>query len=103
MLLRDLSQGSKFGHAGVGENDINSPLRLNGLVETIKVGQFGDVSLNASNVATDCLHGLVKFLLTTARDEHVSSLLDEELCCSQPYPGRATSNHCYFSMKLLSL
>ena len=47
------------------------PFTLDGLVETIKVGQFGNVSLNASNVAADCLHGLVKFLLATARDEDV--------------------------------
>src|ERR1700731_3627928 len=102
MLLRDLSQGSKFGDAGVGENDIDSPLRLDGLIETIKVGQFGNVSLNASNVAADRRYGLVEFLLTTARDEDIGTLFHEELCCSQPYPGGATSNHCYLSLQLLS-
>src|SRR5258705_6339443 len=103
MLLCDRSQGSKFSNAGVGENDTDSPFRLNDLIETIKVGQFGNVSLNASNVATDCLHGLVKFLLTTARDEYVSPFLDEELCRGQPYPSRATGNDCHFSLQLLSL
>src|SRR6267154_2213976 len=44
MLLRDLSHGSKFSDPGVGENDIDSPLRFDGFVETIKVGQFGNVS-----------------------------------------------------------
>src|ERR1700730_6620709 len=102
MLLRDLSQGSKFSDAGVGENDIDSPLRLDGLIKTVKVGQFGNVSLNASNVATDCFHGLVEFLLTTARDEDVGTLFHEELCCSQPYPCCATGNHCHFSLQLLS-
>jgi hypothetical protein len=32
------------------------------------------------------LHGLVEFLLTTARDEDVGTLFHEEFCCSQPIP-----------------
>src|ERR1700674_1511003 len=56
MLLGDNPKGNKFANAGVGENNIDSPLRVrDGLVETIKVGQFGNVSLNAGNVAADCL------------------------------------------------
>src|ERR1700751_3527777 len=102
MLLRNLSQWSKFSDAGVGENDIDSPLRLYGLVETVKVGQFGNVSLNASDVATDCLNGLVELLLTTPHDEYVSPFLDEELCCSQAYPGCTTSNNGHFSLQFLS-
>src|SRR5579859_7395229 len=101
MFFRDLSQRSKFSDACVGENDIDSPLRLDGFIETVKVGQFGNVPLNASNVAADCLHGLVEFLLTTARDEYVSPFLDEELCCSEPYSRRATRNDCHFSLQLL--
>src|ERR1700722_4140865 len=102
MLLRDLSQGSKFSDAGICENDIDSPLRLDGLVETIKVGQFGNVSPNSNNVGANCFHGLVEFLLTTAGDEDVGALLYEELCRSQPDPCCATSNHCYFPLQLLS-
>src|ERR1700731_2340638 len=97
MLLRDLSQGGKFSHAGVGENHIDSPLRLDGFVETVQVGQFGNVPLNASDVISDCLHGLVEFLLTTARDEYIGPFLDEELCCSQTYPRCATGNDRHFS------
>src|ERR1700730_4932458 len=102
MLLRDLSQGSKFSDAGVSENHIDSPLPLDGFVETVKVSQFGNVALNASDVATDCLHGLVEFLLTAACDEDVGTLFHKELCCSQPYPGCATGNDCHFSLQLLS-
>src|SRR2546426_12047019 len=54
MLLGDTSQGSKFSNPGVGENDFDSPLRLDGLIEPVKVGQFGNVALNAGNVAADC-------------------------------------------------
>ena len=78
----DTSQGSKLSNPGVGENDIDSPLRLDGLIESVKVGQFGNVALNAGNVAADCLHGLIKFLLATARDEDVGALFDEEFCRS---------------------
>src|SRR5260221_14731479 len=60
-------------------NDIDSSVRLDGLVETIKIGQFANVSLNAGNIAADCLHRLIEFLLTTARDEDVSTFSDEEL------------------------
>jgi len=35
MLLGDLVEGSKFSDAGVGENDVDSPLGRDGLVETI--------------------------------------------------------------------
>ena len=86
MLLRNLSQGIKFSDTGVGENDIDFPFQLDGFVETVKVGQSGNISLNASDVAANCLHGLVEFLLTTARDEDVGTLFHEEFCCSQPIP-----------------
>jgi len=39
MLLRDLSQRSKFSNAGVSEDDIDSPLALT-LVKTIQVRQL---------------------------------------------------------------
>src|ERR1700756_1126760 len=102
MLLRNHSQWSKFSDAGVGENDIDAPLRLYGLVETVKVGQFGNVSLNASDVAADRLNGFVEFFLTTAGGEYVRPFLDEELGCSQAYPGCTTSNNGHFSLQFLS-
>jgi hypothetical protein len=86
MLLRDLSQRSKFSDARVGENHIDSPLPLDGFVDTVKVGQFGNVSLNASDVASDCLHGLVEFLLTTARDEYISPSLTKSFAAANPIP-----------------
>src|SRR6266852_2955522 len=100
MLFRDASQGSKFSNAGVSENDIEPPLHPDGLIETIKVGQFGNVSLNASHVAADCLHGFVKLILATACDEDIGALFDKELCRSQPYPRRAAGDDCHFSLQL---
>src|ERR1700691_3858293 len=101
MLLGDFAEWSKFSDAGIGKHDIDSSLGRNGFVETIEVGQFRNVSLNASNIAANCFQGLVKLLLATTRDEDVGALFYKELRCSQPYPGRASSNHCYFALKLL--
>src|SRR6202790_1816470 len=85
MVFGDGPKGNKFAHAGVGENNIDSPLHLgDGLVKTIKVGEVGNVSLNSRNVAADCLHGLVEFLLAAARNEDIGTLSDEKFCRSQP-------------------
>jgi hypothetical protein len=54
MLFGDGSEENKFGKAGVGENNIESPLHLgDGLVEPIKVGRVGNVSLNAGHIGAD--------------------------------------------------
>src|ERR1700730_17905884 len=101
MLFGDVAKGNKFANAGVGENNIDSPLRVReGLVKTIKVSQFGNVSLNSSNVAADCLHGLIKFRLAAARDEDECALFDEKLCRSQPNPFRAPGDDGHFSLQL---
>src|SRR5580698_1253511 len=85
MLFGHGLKGNKFANAGVGEDNINTPFKLrNGLVKTIEVRQFGNVSLNSGNVAADCLHGFVEFLLTAARDEDIATLSDEQLRRSQP-------------------
>src|ERR1700688_2744198 len=101
MLFGDGPKRNKFAHAGVGENNIDSPFHLsNGLVKTIKVSQVGNVSLNSRNVGADCLHGLVEFLLATARDEDIRTLSDEKLCRSQPNPFRAPGDDGHFSLQL---
>src|SRR5258708_28236183 len=80
MLFGDGPKGNKFADTGVGENNIDSAFHLgNGLVKTIKVGEFGNVSLNAGNVAADCLHGLVEFVLSAARNEDIGTLFYKKL------------------------
>src|SRR6266446_4551375 len=87
MPFGHFAQGNKFSNAGVGENDIDSPLRLTDrLVETIQIGQVCHVPLNARHVAADCRYGLIEFLLAAARDEDIGTLLDEKFCSSQPNP-----------------
>src|SRR5437899_9399313 len=103
MLFADCPKGNKFANAGVGENNIDSPLRLSdGLVKTIKIGQFGKVSLHARNVAPNCLHGLVEFLLAAARDEDVSALFDKKLCRSQSNPFGPSTDHSGLAFELFS-
>src|SRR5437867_2260075 len=87
MLFGDGPKGNKFANAGVGENNIDSPLHLrDGLVKTIKVSQVGNVSLNSGSVGADYLHGFFKFLLAAARDEDIGTLFDEKFSSSQPNP-----------------
>src|SRR5580658_316817 len=93
MLFGNGSKGNEFAHAGVSENNVDSPLHLgDGFVETIKVSQLGDVPLNSRNVGADCLHGLVEFLLATARYEDIGSLFDEKSGRSEPNPFCPTGN-----------
>src|SRR5882762_6394708 len=87
MLFSNGPKGNKFTNAGVGENNIDSPFHLrNGPVKTIKVSQLRNVSLNSRNIGADCLHGLVEFLLASARDEDIGTLFDEKFCSGQPDP-----------------
>src|SRR5437867_12856165 len=87
MCFGDFTKGHKFTNAGVGENNVDSPLQLTDcLVETIQVSQFCDVSLNARHVTADCRDSLVEFLLAARDDEDIGTLLDEQFCSSQPNP-----------------
>jgi hypothetical protein len=57
-----------------GEDNIDSSLHFaDCLVEKIKIGHFGDVSLNNRRIGADCLHGLVEFLLAAPRDEDIGT------------------------------
>src|SRR5277367_2007505 len=93
MLFGDGPKGNEFAHAGISENNVDSPLHLgDGVVKTIKVGQLGDVALNSRNVGADSLHGLVEFLLATARYEDIGTLFDEKFCRSEPNPFRSAGD-----------
>jgi hypothetical protein len=67
VLLRKASQESKFVDAGIGDQDIDLPFRLHGLVEAIEVLQSRDVPPNAYDVTADRLHGLIELLLAAPR------------------------------------
>src|SRR6266853_5340935 len=102
MLFGDGANGNKCANTGGGENNVDSSLRLSdGLVKTVKVGQFGNVSLHPRNVGTDCLHGLVEFLLAAARDEDIGTFFDEKLCRSQSNPFCAAGDDSVLAFELL--
>src|SRR5580658_6718143 len=70
MFFGDFTEGNEFTDAGVGEDNIDSPPHFaDCLVEAIKIGHFGDVSLNTGRIGADCFDGFVKFLLAAPRDE----------------------------------
>jgi hypothetical protein len=48
MRLGEARQRREFADAGIGDQDIDVPLRLDSFIESIEVVQFGDVSLNAA-------------------------------------------------------
>src|ERR1700686_219525 len=98
MRLCDLFQQGKFGHSSVSKEHINAPPLTHGFVEAIEVGQVGNVALNASNIASDCIHSLVKFLLAAPRDENVGTLFDRELRRGKPYSGGDAGDDAPFSV-----
>ena len=101
VFFGDFTEGNEFTDTGIGEDNIDSSLHFaDCLVKTIKIGQFGDVSLNACRVAADCLHGLIQFLLATARDEDEGAFFDEKLCRSKSYSRGATGYDGHFSLQL---
>src|SRR5258706_5845490 len=102
MLLGDGPKGNKFANAGVGENNIDSPLHLrDGLVKTIKVSQLGNVSLNSRSVGADGPHGLVEFLLAPARDEDIGTFFGEKFSRSQSNPFCAAGDDSDLAFELL--
>src|SRR5271168_1784478 len=102
MLFGDGLKGNEFAHAGISENNVDSPLHLgDGLVKTIKVGQLGDVALNSRNVGADCLHSLVEFLLATARYEDIGTLFNEKFCRGEANPFCSAGNDGGLAFELL--
>src|SRR5260221_3499546 len=103
MLFSNGSKLNEFAHAGIRENNVDSPLHLgDGLVKTIKVGQLGDVALNSRDVGADCLHGLIEFLLATARYEDIGTLFDEKFCRSEPNSFRSAGDDGGLAFELFS-
>src|SRR6476661_4553490 len=66
---------------------------------TVKVGQFGNVSLNATNVVANFLHRLIEFLLAAPRDENVGAFFDEEPSRGEPDPRSTAGDNRHFSLQ----
>src|ERR1700675_2118013 len=93
MFFGDVAERHEFADAGVGEDNIDSPLHFaDCLVEKIKIGHFGDVALNTGCIGTDCLHSLVELLLAAPCDENISAFIDEQFCSCQSNPFRSAGD-----------
>src|SRR5258707_5990748 len=108
MLLCDVSQRGKFSNAGVGENNIDSPLHLSdGLVETIKVGQSGNVITGRRRKELDEAVKAIGSNVSGVQGEYIRTLPGEQLRRSQPDSFGAACDesdlvfkllwHCFFS------
>ena len=75
MLLGDLTKGREGTASGVGKENVEATLlAFNGGIDTVEVGKVGDVTANASNVASNQFHGSVEFGLTATCDEDIRAL-----------------------------
>lgn len=100
MLFRHSFKWSHFGHAGVGEDDIDRPVRFDSLVEPIEIGQIGNVSLDTGSVVTDLRDGVVELPPVPPHDEDMRTFRDEEFCRGEPDPGRASGDDRHFALQL---
>src|ERR1700686_1544685 len=100
MLLRETCQGSKFADAGIGDQDIDLPLYLHGLVKAIEVLKLRDVPSNAYDAAADRLRRLVELLLAAACYEDKGAFVDKALRRGASYSRGAAGNHGYLSLQL---
>src|ERR1700688_766672 len=98
MRLCEACQWGGFADGGIGDQDIDLPLPLHRLVESIEVLQFGSVSLNACDAAPDCLHGLVELLPEAAGYEDIGAFIDEPLRRRNAYSRGASGNHGQLSL-----
>jgi hypothetical protein len=86
VLLGDASQRDKSAQSDIGEEDINSALLFDALVETIEIGQVRDVALNAGYVAAYGRYGFFEFLLATAGNKNISTLTAKRFAVARPIP-----------------
>jgi hypothetical protein len=100
MPFRDSFKRSHFRQAGVGEDDIDRPVSSDSFVEPVKIGQTGDVPLNAEDVVTDLVHGVVELLPLPSHDEDIRTFCDEEFCRGKSDPGRTPGDDRHFALQL---
>ena len=63
MLLREACQGGKFARAGIGDQDIDPPLHLHGLVEAVTQlrGEGGERQVPDARLALVTGYGMVLY------------------------------------------
>ena len=85
MLLGDLAKRHKATASGIGKENVEATLlAFNGIgIDTVEVCKVGNVTANASNVASNEFHGSVKFGLTAASDEDIRAFGHKPFGCGE--------------------
>ena len=91
VLFRNSAERRKAPSPRIGDEDINVPFLLFHLpIQTIKIGQVGDVALYAGDVAPDFCDGLIQFFLAAAGNENIGAFRDKSFCrCKADAAGAA--------------
>src|SRR5580698_3280160 len=99
MLFRYCAEGSKGAAPGIGDQDVNVSFLIFYLsIQTIEIGQIGDVALNAGDIAADFPDGLVQFVLAAARNKNIGAFRDKPFGRGEAEAAGGVGNNCYFSI-----
>jgi len=93
MLLGDLAKGREATASSVGNENVEATLlAFNGGIDTVEVCKVGDVTADASNVASNEFHGSVEFGLTAASDEDIRAFGNKPFGCGEPDTAAAAGD-----------
>src|SRR5580658_3053867 len=99
MLFRYGAERSKGAAPGIGDQDINVSFLFSYLsIQTIQIGQIGDVALNAGDIAADFPDGLFQFILAAARDENIGALREKPFRRGEAEAAGSARDNGYFSV-----
>src|SRR5262245_1092098 len=80
-----------FATSRVGEHHIDvSCLSFHGIVESIQIGDLGDITLHSTRLLTQEVDCLTQLRLSAVRNEDRGPFRNESLCGSESDPARAT-------------
>jgi hypothetical protein len=94
VLRGDRAEQRGAPDAGVGEDDVQAPARLDDRrIQSIQVVAVSDVSGDAGGVLAELTEGGIDLGAPAPEDEHMSALVDETRCCRRADPARAARDH----------
>ena len=95
------ASGVELRDAGIGEQNVDAAEPLFDLrVESVEIGEFGDVALHADGVGADFRDGGVKLRLSAPRDDDLRAFLRKQLGRRKPDAAVAARDNGDFSGKL---
>jgi hypothetical protein len=101
LLFCDLPQGRATAMTSAGKHHIDIAfLPLDRLIEPVKISQLRRISLHSSHIPSNRFDRIIQILWPPARDEHVRSLFDKQLCRRQRHSGSCSGDHRRFTVQL---